>query len=288
MGQVTIGASDLFLSEKELKREDNIVLVPVALAGTVPIVNLPSKGIHPLKMDGPVLAEIFSGKIRFWDDPTLTSLNRGWALPHLPIRVYHRSDSSGTSFILTDYLARTSALWRDRIGRETHPDWPEFAESRGVSGSGAMVRAVRNHAGAIGYVGLGWAQKSALSIVALKNREGRFVAGSVQSVGAAGQAAFSDPDFPSGFNRSIVWNIKGRNAYPASSVEFWLISPDLPGPTMEKVRSLLAWVLTEGQGPDYTIRNGFVPLPGAPGNPRLGRRLLELLPGNTYRPVSGG
>lgn len=229
MGYVTIGVSGLFFAEKNPKRKSNTVFVPVRLGGTLPIVNMPPT--LPLKNDGPLLARIFSGKIRFWDDPSLVSLNGRRALSRLPIRIYRRSDSSGTSFILTDYRARASSLWRNSIGWETLPGRPEFWD---------------------------------------------------------GPAAFSGPGFPSGFDRSIVWNIEGKNACPASNIEFWLVSPDLPGPAIKKDRSLLALDLTKGQGWEYAIRNGFVPLPGVPGDPRLGRRFLELLPGNTYRPVSGG
>lgn len=287
-GDVTIGASDLFLTEKQLKKDGNIVMIPVALEGTLVAVNLPLSAKVPLKMDGPVLAGMFSGRIRFWDDPQLVRLNPGRTLPHLPVTAYHRSDSSGTTFVLTDYLEKTSRRWREEVGRESLPDWPVFPGSVGVSGSGAMVRAIKHQSGAIGYVGLGWTAAAHLSGVALKNREGRYVAGSIRSIGAAGRAAFSVPDFPDGFNRSIVWDIPGKDVYPASSVEFWMVSPDLPGATMEKVRDLVVWVLTRGQAPDYTVKNGFVPLTRAPALSRLRHRLRELLPGNTFRPVTGG
>lgn len=296
-GNATIGASDLFLPGKELRKNGNVVLVPVALEGTVVIVNMPLSGMKVLHLTGRVLARLFSGKIGFWDDPSIEKLNPGLPLPHLAVRSFHRSDSSGTSFVLTDYLARTSRLWRDSVGRESLPDWPVWPGSSGVSGSAAMVRSVRSLPGAIGYVGLGWAAASGFSggiVVALENQAGHFIPESVRSVRAAGRAAFSReglPSWPDDFNRSIVWDLPGSQApkaYPAASVEFWMVSPDLPGKTMEKVRDLIEWVLTTGQSPEYTVRNGFVPLPDLPGKPRLNQLLRRLLPGNTYRPVSPG
>lgn len=287
-GNSSIGASDVYLTEKELRKIGNVVLIPVALEGTIPIVNLPIHRPFVLKMTGSILAGLFLGRIRFWDDPALATLNPGLPLPHLPVRVFRRSDSSGTTFVLTDYLGRTSPAWRDRVGREALPDWPVFDGASGVFGSSAMASAVRTHPGAIGYVGLGWVRGARLAPVALENMDGHFVAGTVRSISEAGRAAFSAPDFPAGFNRSIVWDLPGRAVYPAASVEFLMINTNLPGQTMRRVRKILDWILTDGQNPQYTIDHGFVPLPRAPRNPRLGRLLEELLPGNTYRPVSAG
>nr|WP_011265179.1 phosphate ABC transporter substrate-binding protein PstS [Leptospirillum ferrooxidans]AAX38532.1 ORF248 [Leptospirillum ferrooxidans] len=167
-GDASIGASDVFLTEKDRKKDRNILLIPVALEGTIPVVNLPLQGKMPLKMNGTVLADLFLGKIHFWNDPALAKLNPGRTLPHLPVRVFHRSDSSGTTFVLTDYLERTSTSWHDLVGRDVLPIWPVFAGASGVLGSAAMAKAVRDHSGSIGYVGLGWVRASHLSPVALK------------------------------------------------------------------------------------------------------------------------
>ena len=288
-GNVSIGASDIFLSSRELAKKGHIVLIPVALEGVVPVVNLPaSAGRTPLRLSGPLLARLLSGRIAFWDDPLLRRENPGRSLPHLPVRPVVRSDASGTTFLLTDYLAHSSRWWRENVGRDLLPEWPRNPRERAVSGSRSVVAEVRAREGSIGYVGLGWLGRSDLLPVALENDAGRCVIPSVRSIGSGVEGLGSRTSFPEGYNRSLVGGGSVPGAWPVTGVEFWMVSPDLPEATMAEVRRLVVWVLTEGQAPAYTSSQGFVPLSGLPARSRLIRKLREVLPGNSFRPTTGG
>ncbi len=288
-GDVSIGASDIYLSSRTLAKKGNIVLIPVALEGVVPVVNLPpSFGRAPLRLDGPLLSRLLSGRIAFWDDPRIIRKNPGRSLPHLPVLPVVRADASGTTYLLTDYLAHTCRWWRDNVGREPLPEWPRRAKVFAVSGSRALVSAVRAREGTIGYVGLGWLRRSKLVPVALENDARRMVAPSVRAIGKAAERRGGRMVFPDGFNRSLVGGGKDPGAWPVTGVEFWMVSPDLPEATMDRVRHLAVWVLTRGQAPAYTTARGFVPLPDLPAGPRLMRRLKEILPGNSFRPTTAG
>ncbi len=285
-GNITIGASDAYLTRDLKKRYPSLVSIPVAFEDTQVIYNVPgiAKGTT-LRMDGPTLARIFMGKIHFWDDKALRALNPDVTFPHSRIKVIHRADASGTTFVFTDYLAQTSKEWNEEIGRDLSPAWPVGS---GYNGSDAVVAAVLATPGAIGYVGLGWINEYHLASMALKNRDGYFVKGTVKSIQAAGKAALHDPTFPDDFNRSIVWKLHGKDVYPDANFEFWMVSTALPGSTMNDVKKLVMWALTKGQTAKYTVKTGFAPLPFAPLKPRLNKILNHILPGNTVDIESGG
>lgn len=205
--------------------------------------------------------------------------------PHHRIKVIHRADASGTTFVFTDYLNQTFKPWFDNIGRDLSPAWPVGS---GYNGSDAVVSAVQNTPGAIGYVGLGWIQEYHLDSMALKNRDGYYVVGSVKTIQAAGKAALHDPSFPLDFNRSIVWRLHGKDVYPDANFEFWMVNTHLPGSTMKEVKKMIEWSLTTGQKDKYTVKSGFAPLPFAPLKPRLVKILNHLLPGITFEQSSPG
>ena len=285
-GNITIGASDAYLTRDLKKRYSSLVSIPVAFEDTQVIYNVPgiAKGAS-LRMDGPTLARIYMGKIHFWDDTAIRALNPDVTFPHSRIKVIHRADASGTTFVFTDYLAQTSKEWNEEIGRDLAPSWPVGS---GYNGSDAVVAAVLATPGAIGYVGLGWINEYHLDSMALKNRDGYFVKGTVKTIQAAGKAALHDPTFPDDFNRSIVWKLHGKDVYPDANFEFWMVSTALPGSTMNDVKTLIMWALTKGQVEKYTVKTGFSPLPFAPLKPRLDKILNHILPGNTVDIESGG
>ncbi len=285
-GNITIGASDAYLTRDLKQRYSSLVSIPVAFEDTQVIYNVPgiAKGAS-LRMDGPTLARIYMGKIHFWDDTAIRSLNPGVTFPHSRIKVIHRADASGTTFVFTDYLAQTSKEWYEEIGRDLAPSWPVGS---GYNGSDAVVAAVLATPGAIGYVGLGWINEYHLDSMALKNHDGYFVKGTVKSIQAAGKAALHDPTFPDDFNRSIVWKLHGKDVYPDANFEFWMVSTDLPRSTMNDVKTLIMWALTKGQVEKYTVKTGFSPLPFAPLKPRLDKILNHILPGNTVKIETGG
>lgn len=287
-GRATIGASDILLTSREEKKAGDLALVPVALSAVVVAADLPS--LPPgsvLRLDGPLLARLFAGKISFWDDPALRAANPSLSLPHLPVRTVHRADASGTTFLFTSYLTRSSRLWREEVGAEALPSWPGIPGSLGVSGSKALRKALLETPGAVGYVGLGWAKGTTLLRASLKNDKGQYVPAGTKTVRRAAKRLGDRPGFPDDFNQSLIGG-GPSGGYPMAGVEFWTVSPDLPGETMKDVRGLLLFVLTRGQDPSLTVGSGFSPLPDLPGRNRLRQVLREILPGNDFRPTSGG
>lgn len=285
-GNITIGASDAYLTKELRKRYPNLVSVPIAFDDAQVIYNVPglSKSTK-LRFDGKVLARIFLGKIRYWNDHQIRALNPGVHFPHTKIRVVHRADASGTTFVFTDYLNQTSSEWFNQVGRDMSPAWPVGS---GYNGSDAVVAAVMSSPGSIGYVGLGWVNEYHLTTAALKNLDGYFVEGSVDTIRNAGHAALKDPSFPDDFNRSIVWNIHGKDVYPDANFEFWMVNTNLDGESMKHVRDLIIWALSEGQDAKYTVNSGFAPLPFRPLKGRLDKIIHRLLPGNSYNVRSPG
>ncbi len=285
-GNITIGASDAYLTKTFRKRYPNLVSIPIAFDDAQVIYNIPGLDKKTvLKMDGPTVARIYLGKIRYWDDSRIKALNPDVTLSHTKIKVTHRADASGTTFVFTDYLNKTSKKWFDQVGRDMAPSWPVGS---GYNGSDAVVAAVMATPGAIGYVGLGWIKEYHLTSAALKNKAGNFVVGSVATINRAGYSALKDPEFPNDFNRSIVWDIKDPKAYPDANFEFWMVSTNLDGGTMKHVRELVKWALGPGQNKKYTVSSGFAPLPFEPLKPRLQKILDRLLPGNSKNEVSPG
>ena len=282
---VDIGSSDVFLSDRTIKKFPKLVAIPVALSGAAIFYNLPDRPSLRLNMSGSVLARIFLGKILYWDDLALKVLNPGIQLPHQKIVPLHRRDPSGSTFVLTDYLTRTSRLWYESQGRDKK--FPPLPGS-GMNGSRALIKEVSHIPGALGYAGLSWARKCDCQYAALQNRDGFFVAPSPASFRRASLEAFVRPDFPFGFNRSIVWNIPGKEAYPATNFEYFLVNTQTDEETMKAIRTFLLWVLGPGQNSSYMEKNGFGPL-SWPHSPRaLSRILLQILQGNSYRVISPG
>lgn len=270
-GNVEIGSSDVFLSGRLRKKFPKLVAIPVALSGVVIFYNLPEKPGLRLNMSGDVLARIFLGKIRYWDDAALQSLNPGIRLPHRKIIPVHRKDASGSTYVLTEYLSRTSRSWSDTEGRDKKfPVLP----GPGAIGSQALITEVSRTPGSLGYAGLFWANKTGLPFAALENRDGFFVTPSPASFRKAALDAFVRPDFPFGFNRSIVWSIPGKEAYPAANFEYFLINTQTDEETMHTIRSFLLWVLGPGQNPALTEKAGFGSLPW-PHSPKALSRILQ-------------
>ena len=285
-GNITIGASDAYLTKEFRSRYPNLVSVPIAFDDAQVIYNIPGfSKTTKLRFDGKVLAGIFLGKIRFWDDRQIHELNPQVHFPHTKIRVVHRADASGTTFVFTDYLNQTSPEWFNQVGRDMSPAWPVGS---GYNGSDAVVAAVMSSPGSIGYVGLGWVKEYHLTTAALKNLDGYFVTGSVDTIRNAGHSALKDPSFPDDFNRSMVWNIHGKDVYPDANFEFWMVNTNLDSETMKHVRSLIMWALSKGQGDQYTVRSGFAPLPFRPLKSRLDKVIHRLLPGNGFNERSPG
>ena len=215
---VAFGATDAPVPGADLDR-DGMVQFPAIIGGTVPVFNLDGFGKGELQVSGPVLAEMFMGKISKWNDPKLVALNPGKKLPNITITVVHRADGSGTTFNWTDYLATVSKEWLDTVGRGAAVKWPAPTSVGGKGNEGVAANVSRTK-GALGYVEYAYAKKNNISVMALQNKDGKYVMPGDETFQAAAAGAdwFSVP----GMGLSIV-NQPGANAYPVTTASFILM-----------------------------------------------------------------
>jgi phosphate transport system substrate-binding protein len=221
----------------------------------VPVYNIP--GVEAdLKFTGPVLADIFLGKVTKWNDPALTKLNPGVQLPATEITVVHRSDGSGTTYIWVDYLAKVSPEWKQKVGVATSVNWPVGVGGKGNEGVAGLIRQTP---GSIGYVELIYALQSKIRYGAVQNMAGEFLQADVQSVTAAAAAAASA--MPKDFRVSIT-NAPGKGIYPIASFT-WLLLYESPKDKQQAriFVDFVKWMLADGQ--KFAADLGYAPLPEA-------------------------
>jgi phosphate transport system substrate-binding protein len=235
-----------------------MVQFPAIIGGTVPIFNLDGFGKGELRVTGPVLAEMFMGKISKWNDPKLAALNPGKKLPDTTITVVHRADGSGTTFNWTDYLATVSKDWLDTVGRGAAVKWPA-PTSIGGRGNEGVAALVSRTSGSLGYVEYAYAKRNNIPVMALQNKDGNFVMPSDDAFAAAAAGAdwFSVP----GMGLSIV-NQAGAQAYPVSTASFILMYKE-PSNKVEsaEVLKFFDWAFKNGKG--MAAELDYVPLPDA-------------------------
>jgi phosphate transport system substrate-binding protein len=235
-GTVDFGASDGPMTDEQLKASKvKIQHIPTVLGAVVPIFNVP--GVSSLRISPDVLADIYLGKIGNWNDARLAKDNPGVSLPNQDIVVVHRSDSSGTTYIFTDYLAKVSKDWASGPGKGAAPSWPKGVGAKGNEGVAGFVRQLP---GAIGYVELIYALQNKIPFGSIRNAAGNWVTASVSGVT---QAAASIKSMPADYRVSIT-NAPGAQAYPISSFTWLLIPNPARDPANGKVIvDFLKWML---------------------------------------------
>jgi phosphate transport system substrate-binding protein len=213
---VDFGASDMPLKGEDLEKE-GLMQFPAIMGGVVPVVNL--NGIAPgqLKLTGPVLADIYLGKITKWNAPEIAALNPGVKLPADEITVVHRADGSGTSFMFTDYLSKTSPEFKSKVGAGTAVKWPVGVGGKGNEGVAANVQRIKN---SIGYVEYAYAKRNKMGHTQLKNAEGQFVQPDDETFKAA--AAGADWSKAPGFG-VVLTEQPGKNSWPITGASFILM-----------------------------------------------------------------
>ncbi len=221
----------------------------------MPVYNIPGVDVE-LKFTGPVLADIFLGKITKWNDAAITKLNSGVKLPGTDITVCHRSDGSGTTYIWVDYLAKVSPEWKKRVGVATSVNWPVGIGGKGNEGVAGLVKQTP---GSIGYVELIYALQNKIDYGSVQNMLGEFVRATTESVTAAAAAAANA--MPKDFRVSIT-NAPGKGVYPVSSFT-WLLFYENP---KDKTRArtmvdFMKWALADGQ--KYCAELGYAPIPAS-------------------------
>jgi phosphate transport system substrate-binding protein len=252
--EVDFGASDAPLSVFS-PTCTTCVQIPWALSGTAVLYNLPGAK-NLLKISGAVLAKIYLGQIKKWNDPALQKLNKGVNLPSTAITVVHRSDSSGTTFNFTDFLSRVSPAWKSKVGTNTSVAWPA-----GVGGnkSAGVAGIVHQTPGAIGYADVAYSTIAHLSVFKVQNRAGNYIIPRLKNIKAA--SALDTHPAKDG-SLSIVnppKNAKYANAYPISTYTY--VDVQKSSANAANLKKLINWAVTKGQafGPKLI----FQPLPAA-------------------------
>jgi phosphate transport system substrate-binding protein len=248
---VFFGATDGPMTDEQLKAAPGPILhLPTVLGGVVPIYNVP--GVTDLKFTGPLLADIYLGKVHKWNDPALAKLNPGAKLPAADITVVHRSDGSGTTYIFVDYLSKVSPEWKQKVGTATSVEWPVGVGGKGNEGVAGLVRQSPN---AIGYVELIYATQNTIPYGSVRNKAGADVKASLETVTAAAASAQIPPDF-----RVSITDASGPNAYPLSSFTWILLYENASDKARARMMAgFMRWALTDGQ--QFASGLGYAPLP---------------------------
>jgi phosphate ABC transporter phosphate-binding protein len=252
-GKVDFAASDMPLTAQNTPERLTVIQVPTVLGGVVPIYNLPGLD-RTLRLTPQMLAGIYSGAIRKWNDPRILEANRGAHLPDAEIVVVHRSDGSGTTYVWTRFLSIANQEWKSSVGSGTHVVWPTGTGAAGNDGVAGLTQKTPN---AIGYVELIYAIQHELNYAAVRNAAGEFIKADLASITAAtsGATAEKGEDF-----RFSILNSPSKEAYPISTFT-WLLVP-VRGISPEKksaIADLLNWVLASGQKECASL--GYAPLP---------------------------
>ncbi len=251
---VDFGATDMPLKAEDLAK-DGLVQFPAIIGGVVPVTNLDAVKPGELKLTGTVLADIFLGKVKSWNDKAITDLNPGLKLDG-PITVVRRSDGSGTTFLFTDYLSKISPEWKSKVGSGTAVSWPEGVGGKGNEGVAQYVQRIK---GSIGYVEYAYAKKNKLDHIAMRNKDGQFVQPDDSSFAAASAGA----DWKSVPGMGLILTDQaGAKSWPMTGASFILMhtKQDKPENGKQTLR-FFEWALKNGQ--KFAADLDYVALPPA-------------------------
>jgi phosphate transport system substrate-binding protein len=252
-GTVDFGSSDAPLSSEELA-EAGLLQFPSVIGGVVPVVNVAGIEAGELRLTGPLLADIYLGKVTAWNDPAIAAVNPGLALPSGKINQLQRSDGSGTTINFTNYLAKVSPEWQSKIGEGKSVQWPDGVGGKGNEGVASYVQQI---AGSIGYVELAYALQNKMAYTMLQNAAGNFVAPNAEAFAAA--AATADWGSVQDFNL-VITNAGGADAWPITATNFILMYEQPKDPERSAAaRAFFEWALHNGQ--DQAASLDYVPLP---------------------------
>lgn len=251
-GTVAFGATDKPLTPDVL-RQHRLIQFPTAIAGEAVVYNIPGIGPGQLIVSGPLVADIFLGKITKWNDPAIARLNPRLRLPALSISVVHRSDGSGTTFTFADYLSKVSPEWKQKIGENTSLAWPTGLGGKGNEGVATYVQRIQ---GSVGYVEYAYILQNHMSYARMINQAGRVVAPSLVGF----QAAAANVDFTKSPDFYVILTDQpGEESWPISGCTWQILRTDAPKATNEAVTSFFLWGFEHGQEMAKSI--AFGPLP---------------------------
>lgn len=266
--EAAFGCSDAPLTRKQLedakKAGGDVVHVPTVIGAVVPMYNLP--GVEPpVKFTGPLLAKIFTGKVKKWNDPALKELNPGMTLPDLSIMPVYRADESGTSFIFTDYLAGIDPEFKSTVGASKKPNWPQDVgvgkpQSAGVAGH------ITANPGSIGYIELTYALDTKAKFGSVRNAAGKDVVADFDGIAAAADASLSVKQTQEPYSlHELTYNLSnapGEKSYPIAAMSFAIIFKKQAGAEGKATVEFLKWVTTP-EGQSLAQKRQFAPLPPA-------------------------
>ncbi|MCK9160905.1 MAG: phosphate ABC transporter substrate-binding protein PstS [Bacteroidaceae bacterium] len=251
---VDFGASDAFLSDKEMATMSPVIHIPTCMGAVVLAYNLPQ--VKNLKLTGDIIADIYLGKITKWNDPKIKAINAGTVFPNKKIIPVYRSDGSGTTYIFSDFMSKVSPEWKNSIGTGKSLKWSVGMASKGNPG---VAGTIMQTDGAFGYVGSEYAFAQKIAYAQIKNALGEFVVPNTESISKAALG-----DMPAD-TRCMITNSSAPGAYPISCFTWILIYKEqyYKNRTMQQAQgtvNLIHWMLgPEAQG--MTEKVNYVPLP---------------------------
>jgi phosphate transport system substrate-binding protein len=261
-GLINIGASDAYMSDSMVKKNPTMLSIPLAISAQAINYNVP--GVASLKLSGPILAGIYSGKITMWNDPMIAAANPGVTLPAHVIIPIHRLDGSGDTFIFSQYLAASDPTWASTLKFGTTISWPAVSGAIGAKGNGGMLSALTANPFSIAYIGISYADKVAaasMGSAALQDADGEYVLPTSENISAAANSVLNTT--PADERISMIF-AKGHNAFPIVNYEYAIVDSHQPAPAVaEAVRAFLTWSITEGNSMSFLNQVHFLPLPPA-------------------------
>jgi len=259
------GCTVVPLADDEIAKADgSIIQVPLAIGSVAVAYNLPEIS-QPLRFTGPVLADIYLGKVKRWNDPALVVSNPGATLPDLPIIVVYHAEPTGTTHVWTEYLSAASAEWKQKYGTATEHEWPVGEGAKSNDGTAATVSRT---VGAIGYLEQSFAVANNLPVGQIKNRDGKFVAPTPAAITAAADGKLGT--IPNDLRFSLT-DAPGEGAYPIGGTVWAILYVDQTGrPSGQQLLEFLRWATHEGQA--FATELKFAPLP-----PELVKRIDDKL-----------
>jgi len=246
------GSDAPMTAEEESKAGSEVLHIPTCLGAVVVTFNL--KGINKLKLTPDIIADMYLGNIKYWNDPRIQKINPDIKLPKLPVTPVYRSDGSGTTFVFSDYLTKADIKWAEKIGRGKTLNWPKGVGGKGNAGVAALVNQIE---GAIGYVELAYAKQNYMPVALIKNKKGNFVRPDIESISKA-----ADVKIPEHLKVSIT-DTENPEGYPISSFTWILVYKDLSylkdKKKAQELYKLFYWMTHEGQ--HYTKELDYAPIP---------------------------
>ena len=262
-GEAQIGTSDVFMSDREIKQNPQIVNIPLCISAQMVNYNLPGLNAEKLKLDGTVLAGIYSGKIRDWDAAPIAALNPSLKLPHQPIIPIRRAEGSGDTFIFTQFLTFSDSVWADNYGYATTITWPAVPGSLEATGNAGMIQTLQKTPYSVAYIGVSYSADIAnagLGTAWIKNQAGNFLLPTKESVEAAAAGLGSRTPLD---ERLCIAFAPGEDAYPLINYEYAIVSTkQADAATAAAIRKFLLWSIVPSEtNESYLDSVHFIALP---------------------------